>query len=754
MREMKLYLPGICSAILGVFATGCTAPQPARGEEKKPSKTVKATLALEKDMGGWFPFAPKPETFAANSGFDLRNLNEKFAGENGFISVKNGHFVHSKTGESVRFWAVNGPPDIKDRAELTRFGRLMAKYGVNMARIHGGYFDESGEVKPAAVQHAIDITESLKSSGVYSHFSIYFPLWITPKADNRFVKGYDGKKYPFATLYFNKTFQKQYREWWKALLTTSGATSGKRLVDEPAVASVELVNEDSYFFWTFSEANLPEPQLKMIEGQFGAWATKKYGSASAALTKWNVGLPHDSAAENRLAFRPLYSIFSEKNLRDRDTVQFLLESQRTFYSETIAYLRELGFKGMITCSNWYTASPEVLGPLEKYSYTVGDFIDRHGYFSCFEKGESAEWSMREKHTYADRSALRFDPEEPGKPKLFINPVMDPHYQNKPSMISETTFTRPNRYRSEAPLYFAAYGALQNSDAFVHFALDGATWGVKPGYFMQPWTLMSPAMVGQFPAAALLFRKGLVSEGDLLAEIHLKIGDILALKGTPLPQDAALDELRLKDVPVGNEIKPGNIIDPLIHFAGQTRVDFSVAGGTSKISDLSRLIDRKAQTIISSHKQLKLDYGAGTLLINAPGAQGISGDLAKLGKVELADLSVSSEMSLGHMIAVSLDGKPLSTSTKILLQVMSEEKNSGFETEPAENGLKRIVSLGQDPWSVKSLTGSIGFKRSDAKSLKVTALDHSGYPVSVIAGGAAMIRLRPTTLYYLIEKPAN
>ena len=63
-------------------------------------------------------------------------------------------------------------------------------------------------------------------------------------------------------------------------------------------------------------------------------------------------------------------------------------------------------------SNWSTASPEVFGPLEKLSYTAGDFIDRHGYFSCNHKGPAAEWSIRDGHTYSDRSALRFDAPDP------------------------------------------------------------------------------------------------------------------------------------------------------------------------------------------------------------------------------------------------------------------------------------------------------------------------------------------------------
>jgi hypothetical protein len=55
--------------------------------------------------------------------------------------------------------------------------------------------------------------------------------------------------------------------------------------------------------------------------------------------------------------------------------------------------------------------------------------------------------------------------------------------------------------------------LQASDAIVHFAFDGDRWSMKPGFFMQPWTLATPAMLGQFPAAALLNRKALVAPGE-------------------------------------------------------------------------------------------------------------------------------------------------------------------------------------------------------------------------------------------------
>jgi hypothetical protein len=711
------------------------------------SNNVKhATAAGE----SWFPFAPHVDKFERSAALDLRNLNEGFAGEHGFIRVKDGQFVREKDGTPVRFWGVNGPPSDLKGAALAQCARMLAKRGVNLVRIHTGYFNEIGEVDAEKVRHALEIVETMKAEGIYSHFSIYFPLWIKPNADSPWLKGYDGKKHPFAALFFNRDFQEQYRKWWTALLTTSSPVTGKSLIEEPAVAGLEIQNEDSLFFWTFSEQNLPEPQLAILEKMFGDWASKKYGSVAGALTKWkNLGVKRDSAGEGRLGFRPLWTIFNEKTPRDQDTATFLLEVQSRFYAETYAFLRKLGFKGPITASNWATASPEVFGPLEKMSYTTCDFIDRHGYFSCDHKGPNAEWSIRDDHTYVDRSALRFDSDAPGKPKLFLHPAMDPHYDGKPSMISETTWNRPNRFRSEAPIFFSVFGALQHSDAIVHFALDGASWSVKPQFWMQPWTLMSPAMMGQFPAAALVYRRGLVSTGQVLARVVLNETDLQQLKGTPLPQDAALDELRLRDLPKDKGSGTGQRIDPLIHFAGRTEVSFTNGPSSVEKAELSRLIDHDKKVVTSSTDELRLDYGRGLLSINAPKAQGISGALAGQPVHETRACKFTSSMELGHILVVSLDDQPIETSRKMLLQVMSEERNSGFVTEPTPEGPRRIVRIGTDPWLVKGFSGTVELKRPDAASLKVMALDHNGYPARELPTDKS-ISLAPDTLYYLIS----
>ncbi len=77
---------------------------------------------------------------------------------------------------------------------------------------------------------------------------------------------------------------------------------------------------------------------------------------------------------------------------------------------------ELGFKGLIVCSNWITADERILGPLDKWTNTVGDIMDRHGYFSGRHKGETSGWSISRGDQYEDRCALL----EPSNPSF--------HYQ--------------------------------------------------------------------------------------------------------------------------------------------------------------------------------------------------------------------------------------------------------------------------------------------------------------------------------------
>ena len=118
-----------------------------------------------------------------------------FAGEHGVIAVRGDAFVHSANQEPVRFWAVNGPPAELSGPALATCARRLAKYGVNLVRMHGAVFEKVGRGwDPKRVAHVQEAVAALKAEGIYSHLSIYFPLWMTPAADHPWLKGYDGKK--------------------------------------------------------------------------------------------------------------------------------------------------------------------------------------------------------------------------------------------------------------------------------------------------------------------------------------------------------------------------------------------------------------------------------------------------------------------------------------------------------------------------------------------------------------------------------
>jgi len=138
-----------------------------------------------------------------------------------------------------------------------------------------------------------------------------------------------------------------------------------------------------------------------------------------------------------------------------------------------------------------------------------------------------------------------------------------------------------------------------------------------------------------------------------------------------------------------------------------------------------------------------------LTINAPAAQGASGNLASAGEIKLSDITLSIPLDVAHVIVVSLDGQPLATSHRMLLQVMTEERATGFRTESLGNRRHRITSIGENPWQIRKLTGTVQLKRADAAKLKVTALDQFGQPTATTSS-ANQIQLQADTLYYAIE----
>jgi hypothetical protein len=717
----------------------------------------------------WIPFGPglvKPDS---KSVLDLRHLNEAYAGENGWIRTDGHRFIHETTGEPVRFWGVNiAPRDDFSMADWQYLARLLAAYGVNQLRIHGSLMhgapytrvNQSPELDRLAlssdkVDAVMKAVAAMKAEGIYTHLSIYFPLWFRPPADSTEFPGYTGSQRAFAAIYFNENLEKRYDSWWRVLLLEENPYTGVALKEDPAVMSLELVNEDSLFFPTFDYSRIPAAQMAIVENRFADWLLEKHETYETI--PWLKTYPHDrdKPKENRIGIASLQVMPERRSARDGDTLAFLFEMQRDWYESKVKDLRALGFKGLITASNWHTADDAIYDGLERASYMAGDFIDHHkAYFHGISTGEDRSWSIREGQTYFDRSQLTFEPRDPRKADQSVGiTFLKPTWNNRPTMVSETAWNRPNRYRTEgAPLY-AVYGALHDIDAIDHFTFDsnGRRWAVQPRYAMQPWTIQTPAMMGQFPAAALIYRKGLVAEAGDAAVIELNLEEQLAFKGLPYAQQDGIDALREEDHQTDQASTVSRDDLQLRGLLGKIRINISGEDKPSQFPDPGPRLDPTARQAVSLTDELTFDWGRGLLRIDAPMAQGFVLSRPQEDCLKTTSLELQTDLDIFSLLLVSLDGQPVSTSRRMLLQVMTEERSHNFTTRPAPGGHpeeKLIEDTGVDPWEIRPIQGKISFTDS---AVKVTPLDQSGYPGDSLAQTVHQLDLLPDVVYYLIER---
>jgi hypothetical protein len=235
------------------------------------------------------------------------------------------------------------------------------------------------------------------------------------------------------------------------------------------------------------------------------------------------------------------------------------------------------------------------------------------------------------------------------------------------------------------------------------------------------------------------------------DLQLAVTNLYALKGTPLPAAQNFDQLRGNDIPPGATLTNVSAIDSLAFLVGRVGVDFVTnAAPQSQVLDLSPYINRTNQTVRSHTGELEWDWDVGKLKINAPAAQGVTGFLSSMGRVELDGLSIESAMDYGSILLVALDGKPIANSAKLLLQVASEEQPYEWATSQA-TGVRTITNRGTVPLLVKNLAGTVRLKRPDASVMTVVPLDFNGYRISGPPGHADVITLSTNTAYYVIEK---
>ncbi len=705
---------------------------------------------------GWFAYEPVEAVAGAESLLDLRPLNETEAGVHGFVGRKGKDFVLGD-GTPVRFWGVNAGPNVVDQGHdlVDLLAGRLARFGVNAVRYHGPIFDASGDparADAARLDNVFYLVAALRRQGIYKNLSVYFPLWFPVRPDYG-IEGYadSGDRIPFALLYFDKRMQEIHRAWLRQLLTTRNPYTGRTLARETAVASVEIVNEDSLFFWTFTRKNVPEVHWRRLEGLFGAWLVRRHGSIEKALAAWGgAGMPEDSPREGRAGIHEAWHMTSAainqaddaKRRRISDQVRFLTELQRGYYEQTVDYIKkELGYGGLVSCSNWQVSDPATLDALERYTYTAGDLIDRHGYFGGEHEGQGAAWSVGVGHTWKDAAAVSAPA---GLPLQFLQTGDLPH------TITEIGWPSPNRYRADCTLLAAAYGALQGLDGLYWFAV-GDNSLCDTG--MNKFAVGVPTVYGSFPAAALAYRRGDIAEAEEVAGWTLRLDDLYAMAGGAAAAPA-LDALRAADVPRDAK-QPGHEgrVDPAWFYIGRLVRRFGDKPSAQVRPGLESLMDPAGGRMRSVTGQLDWRVGM-AVTVDTPRAAAVAGFLAKAGETSLAGgrVRIVSGNEYGAVWVIALDGRPLAESARILVQAVTEEQPFGFASDGG-----RITNLGGWPQNVRRIDVTVMFGGDLAKPCRVVTLDENGFvrhsdarqPEESSQGAVLTVKPASDTLYTVI-----
>lgn len=714
------------------------------------------------EVEGFFTWEPEADTFDGTSVLDLRHLNEAEAGIHGPVRRQGDLFVLGD-GSPVRFWMVQADLRNMEPHQIDRWARRLAAYGVNMVRMNLGSFfsrrvDQDAEAFDRELAQLHRVVASLKAQGIYSYFGHLY--WQTHNRINAsVVPGFDDEM-AHGLLIFSREFQDWYLDYLRALLLPVNPHTGLSLAADPAVAFVEIWNESNLFFWTFRPDRLNPVELELLEKDFAAWLTHRHSSLAQARRAWgpdrraNVRTP-DRPDQHRMGLYGIGHLTGADWARNQrvearaaDQLAWMATATHTFYRDMTRRIREeLGLQGLIAGSNWKTADPRILGAIDRWTQTGTDVVLRNAYFSpdFARDGNPRFHAVDTGDTFRPQSALKA-PAIPGV-------LMTPQVRGFPFMITENNWIRPNPYRAEWPFLVATYAAMTSIDGWNFFALNDPHWQ----HTMSVWDLNTPTVLGQFPATALMFRRGDVRIPDRPAVLEQRAkSEVFALQGTQLYEGVSRDVLWVKRLGEleGAAVTAATAVDPLAYFVGPVHQELVEGPSRLQSVDLTNHIDRRTGTVRSLTGELDWNFSRGVVRVNTPRAQGASGFLGQAGTLRFADLHLESENEYGTVLAVSLDGLPLRESRRILLQAATRDHPHGFATESLADGYQRITQLGGYPLLVETIRAKVTLHRETPPRL--TRLDERGHPTSIPVQrsrderGHWVIQLPGDSLYTLIE----
>ncbi len=730
----------------------------------KPGEKEKITAV---SVEGRWPFTPAKDEFSADAALDLRYLNEKIAGESGFVTRgPDGMSFVLGNGKPVRFWALDddatrGHPS-HGTPDMARNARFIAKRGANLTRCFADITSDKG-------LNLIDTGErdrlwkhvaAMKKVGIYTLFT---PIWIG-QCKLKPSMGYvdDGGNHNWGLLFIDKKLQEAYKGWMKQTLTEKNPYTGIPLAEDPALAFIQLQNEDSLLFYT-SQGIKGEAHHE-LRRLFAAFAKTKYGSFDKVKEAWGTAMPTadqdtpDDFDKGELAIAITWEMTQHRfgpqfEKRISDQMEFYCKLMHDFNQTMGDYLKnELHCKMLVNAGNWRTADNVTQLDGERWAQSANDVMAVNRYYGGIHQGPNAGWAICVGDKFTDDCVML-------RPRAL--PVTLKQVAGYPIMITESSWVPPQGYQSEGPFMIAAYSSLGGIGPYFWFAMGEETWAdwtinSANGYMPSQgkWICNTPMLMGQWPAAALLYRQGYVKKGEPAVVEQRALDDIFGRKMPIIAEDEGYDPNRDKGL-IAKESNVKDGVDPLAYLVGPVIAKYGGDPTKSTVMDLTKFINPTAKTVRSNTGELDLNYGTGLCKLDAPKAQGATGFLKKAGKIALSSVEIEATNDYATVLCVSMDDQPLATSEKVLLQVGTTERSTGWATKPVKiegRDGEEIVSFGKAPWQIVNADLTVSLKNTKVK--KAYVLDANGMIAKDVelktSGDGVSLKFPADALYVMLQ----
>jgi len=673
---------------------------------------------------GMVPFSLDHRRAAeSHSPVDVSFLLEAPAGKHGFIQVLNGHLA-TGDGQRIRLWGVNitdwskGSRQIPSKEDAPLWAATLARFGVNCVRfqfldleaprglIAAGRQD-TRNLDPDQFDREDFFIAELEKRGIYIDFNLLVGRPF--KAGDGVEDASQLREGAKGTSLFDKRMIELQKEYAQQLLGHRNPYTGLEYTQDPAVALIEINNEDALNIGY----RAPSPFYgQELTGMYNKWLAAHRTPEQIVALRQMAGVKADHDEVPLMFWRgQAASAPPERFLAE---AEFYNDTQRDYFAGMEDYLKHtLGSKSLVIATADHSHSGSGYPILMA---TIGsDVIDGHTYWE--HPGD-----------YSRKSPMVDDPFNSMVVELSRSAIA-----GKPYTVSEVNEPFPNDYAGEGIPILAAYGAMQDWDSIMWYTFEPKQDPAWKPYVGDPFDIsLDPVRLPELAAGALLFLRADVEKAEQTidrAYTNQQVYDSMLLPSTERPYFTPGFPLWL---PLEHEVRISSFDGPATQSPAGSATPNPIRSDTSQL------------TWYHSAPE------AGLVTVDSPRTQALIGFL-QAQEVGDSNLEAKVENKFCSIQLSSLDAKPISRSSKMLLVAGGRVENTGQRWNSAGTD---VTNWGDSPTLIEPVVGTLVLKHLEpARTIQLQAIDGSGQPIgptvsATKAGGKWRIPLGGTvTTWY-------